>query len=392
MDPLGQSQILPYLKGLSQTHPVHWHILSFEKNLNCLQELHLLQKMLKSYSIDWSPLPYHRRFSIFSKIYDIARGLGHLQPHLKTYQFILARSYVACCLAFLCHKIYKIPFIFDMRGFWPEERVDGGLWKRNGMLFKITKQLERSFIRHAEAIIVLTQKAALELHKNHQYPTPRQVSIIPTCVDTDHFSHPNIERMRTASPGWSFCYAGSIGTWYCLNEMILFIRFLRSKEIPARLKLLINATSQNELQTYPHLRDSSFIEILGSSYAHMPQALQNTDFGIYFIRPSYSKISSCPTKLGEFLAMGIPVITNRGIGDCDEWIEAHTLGILLEDFAPASFEKAYQQLLSLKKDAAVQQRCIEFVNQHLSLKLGVQKYNKVIHNVREKNSISGSLS
>jgi hypothetical protein len=46
--------------------------------------------------------------------------------------------------------------------------------------------------------------------------------------------------------------------------------------------------------------------------------IKASDINISFIKPVYSKISSSPTKLGEVLSMGIPVISNSGVGDVEQ--------------------------------------------------------------------------
>ena len=33
-------------------------------------------------------------------------------------------------IALFCKKIFGTKFIFDMRGFWADERVDGDIWKK----------------------------------------------------------------------------------------------------------------------------------------------------------------------------------------------------------------------------------------------------------------------
>ena len=39
---------------------------------------------------------------------------------------------------------YGVKFIFDMRGFWADERLDGNIWNRNNILFKQIYQFFKS--------------------------------------------------------------------------------------------------------------------------------------------------------------------------------------------------------------------------------------------------------
>ena len=52
----------------------------------------------------------------------------------------------------------------------------------------------------------------------------------------------------------------------------------------------------------------------------MKNFYKNINLGIYFLKNSFAKIASCPTKLVEMLSCGIPVITNGGIGDIERYL------------------------------------------------------------------------
>ena len=74
MEPLGESQVLSYLKGLSNSYQIY--LLSFEKKQD-LKNLHKLKKF-KSYceqnNILWIRLKYHFKFKIISTSYDVILG------------------------------------------------------------------------------------------------------------------------------------------------------------------------------------------------------------------------------------------------------------------------------------------------------------------------------
>lgn len=150
-----------------------------------------------------------------------------------------------------------------------------------------------------------------------------------------------------------------------------FISFLRTKNFPATLHLIINKSS---LQNIP---SKDFISLESSTYDQLPFLLHRFRFGLYFIRPSYSKTSSCPTKLAEFLAMGMPVVTNRGIGDCDEWIEKERLGVLVDGFTADAYLKASGEIEALLKDPDISERCVRFAREHLSLEVALRRYESI---------------
>src|SRR4029077_9897771 len=64
----------------------------------------------------------------------------------------------------------------------------------------------------------------------------------------------------------------------------------------------------------------------------VPKFLSAADFAVAFIKPCHSKVSSSPTKIGEYLAAGLPFFSNRGIGDLDDLLEQNAVGVLVESF------------------------------------------------------------
>jgi glycosyltransferase involved in cell wall biosynthesis len=79
-------------------------------------------------------------------------------------------------------------------------------------------------------------------------------------------------------------------------------------------------------------------------HEEMPDYLSAADAGIAFIRPCLSKRSSSPTKYGEYLACGLPLVINAGIGDADALIERDGAGVLVRTFAAESYRRAAEEL------------------------------------------------
>ena len=43
-------------------------------------------------------------------------------------------------------------------------------------------------------------------------------------------------------------------------------------------------------------------------------------------------IANSPTKFAEYLARGLPILTNAGIGDSDEILQQERVGVIVEEF------------------------------------------------------------
>ena len=72
LDPLGPSQILPYIKGISK-HQDEVVIVSFEKSERFLYGKNALLSDLQNYSIKWKPLPFTKGLGFIGKSWDLCR-------------------------------------------------------------------------------------------------------------------------------------------------------------------------------------------------------------------------------------------------------------------------------------------------------------------------------
>ena len=75
LEPLGQSQILPYLENLSSSYNIY--LLSFEKKedlSNILLYKYILKK-IKNSNINWYRFRYHKYPLVISTLFDIFFGL-----------------------------------------------------------------------------------------------------------------------------------------------------------------------------------------------------------------------------------------------------------------------------------------------------------------------------
>ena len=70
---------------------------------------------------------------------------------------------------------------------------------------------------------------------------------------------------------------------------------------------------------------------------------------IYFIKPTFSKKASSPTKLGESLSLGVPVVTNKGIGDIESLFENINPGFLFDKIDQDNFDLFLKKIPLIKK-------------------------------------------
>jgi hypothetical protein len=265
-------------------------------------------------------------------------------------------------------RAHGVKFIFDMRGFWADERVEGGLWKLGNPVFKsiyrFFKQKEKVFLTEADHTISLTENARQEILSWNLNTAP--ITVIPTCVDMMLFDPAKVTETQKSekrsalgiAPGdFVLLYLGSWGTWYMTNEMLTFFTALKTQKLNA--KFLIITQDKIDLQQYPHRDD---VIIRPAARQEVPLYIGLSDAAVFFILPSFSKKASSATKMGVIMAINVPLITNRGWGDAES-IVRKAGGYLVD--GPFPFESL----------APVQSR--DYCEQHLSLKQGVLTYKSV---------------
>ena len=219
LEPLGQSQVLAYLERLAVSRPIH--LLSFEKPKDWANKdtRAVVQERLVAAGIEWHPRRYHQRPTALATGWDIGVGImtGLWLILRHRLHIVHARSYVPAVMALVLKRLTRVRFVFDMRGFWADERVDGGLWPRDGRLFKVAKWFEQRFLLGADHVVSLTRAGVREM-QSFDYLQGRMppVTVIPTCADLDKFKPVSVQR----DAGFVLGYVGTTGTWYLFDATV----------------------------------------------------------------------------------------------------------------------------------------------------------------------------
>lgn len=383
LEPLGQSQVLPYLRGLGAAG-VKISLVSFEKRARVREAGEMippLRRDLATRNIDWNILIYHKFPTVPATLYDICKGIivGSRLIRRRNLNVVHARSYVAALMAWWLTRRTGAKFVFDMRGFWADERVEGGLWHRKSLLYRVAKRCEVRLLRAADAIITLTRSAKTEIERfpilGHRPPL---ITVIPTCVDLTRFKgRPKSARLLQAlniEGRFVLMYSGALGTWYMLDEMVRFYRTL-ARLVPEAHFVILTAEDGERIRRSVEMQGllPTEVSVRLVPYGEMPEWLSLADAAVLFRRPAYSLKGVFPTKLGEFLACGVPVVLNAGIGDSDEIVEGNRVGVIVSRLEPDEYDRTAKVLLDLLSDASLRTRC-RAVAEEIALSRGVSRY------------------
>ena len=368
-DPLGQSQVIPYLAGLCK-FGYTFTILSCDKQDRYARDKDYVLNMLAGLPITWVSIPYHKKPPVLSSWYDyrMLRKTA-VSLHARTpFDLVHTRVGIPALVGYWLKNHLGIKFLNDIRGFWADERVDGGMWNIKNPVYKLVykffKRKEDQFITTADANTCLTFAARNEIHKWSAIPKqPIPIEVIPCCADMDLFDPNNIdlrtqEQFRTElgiEPGdLVISYLGSIGGWYLTDEMMRFCKLL-GDQLPAAKFLFISPHLHDviEAAAAKHGLSANKLVVKHGKRHEVPALLSLSQFSIFFIKSCYSKISSSPTKHGEIMAMGIPVITNSGVGDVAQIVRRFKAGYVVSDFSEQAFAKVVDEIKAgIQFDAA----------------------------------------
>lgn len=381
LEPLGASQVLPYVRALAR-RGVAYTLVSFEKprDLDDATRMGALRKSLAADGIAWVALRYHKRPSALATAFDIVHGawVAFRAVRQAGARLIHARSYVAGVMAWMVTRVTVARMLFDMRGFWVDERVEGGLWPREGRLYRAAKRWERRLLLAADGVVVLSEAAVPHLSALARAPVEAPVRVVPTCVDLERFRPRDREAARAEhdlpEDAFVLIYVGSLGTWYLGPETFLLAQAVADVTPRFQFVVLTREVEEAERLVPDGLRGRT--RIVSVPHAEVPGWLAAADAGLALVRPSFSKVASCPTKLGEYLACGLPVASTAGIGDVDRILEAGA-GVVLPDTDVEHRARAAAALVGLAGDSATAAACRKRAEEIFSLDAGVERLHEL---------------
>ena len=393
LDPLGQSQVIPYLKELGQAG-VRFTLLSFEGPKAYTSEgrerCERLRAELGTSGIDWHFLRYHKRPSLPATSYDVLAGIryGSRLVRSKQIEMVHARSHIPATIALRLKRRFGLKMIFDVRGLMAEEYVDADHWKKGSVPYRLTKAMESRALQASDGVVTLTEKIWPAI-KDWKGLRGRDVihEVVPCCTDLELFRFSQSERDRVRAEldlqdRFVLVYSGSIGGWYLTDKTAdLFVALLQRKPNGHFLWLTGGDKSLIEkLMSERGINPNQFT-VRRVAPAEVPSYLSAADVGIAFYKPTFSRLATSPVKVSEYLACGLPVIVNAGVGDSDIFVATQNVGGVANDFDEREYE---QTLVTIENLLAgdVRERARAVAENFFDVRsVGLQRYARLYENV-----------
>ncbi|MBS1792992.1 MAG: glycosyltransferase [Acidobacteria bacterium] len=403
-EPLVQTQVLPYLREIKKGG-VGVSILTFERDPGerwTPEQIAAEREKLAAEGIEWDFLTYHKRPSAPATLYDVLCGAFYAWRKTRRdgIDVLHARVHTPAMMGALA-KLFlrrKPKLLFDIRGFFPEEYTDAGIWKPDGGLYRAVKRIEKWLLGASDGFVVLTEKARSILFPESAETgfdrMGRPVEVIPCCVNLRRFETANAEnraRMRRelgVEDRFVAVYVGSFGGWYLTAETADFYGALKERRKNAFALVLTQSPPE---MIAPLLAERGYSEqdylIKQVRPAEIPLYLSAADAAVSFIKACYSKQASSPTKNAEYLACGLPVVVNDGVGDTTLLTEADETGVVLENFGPEDYRGALEKLDALIADRGqTAARCRASARRRFDLEeVGGTRYRRLYERLLGKN-------
>ncbi len=398
-EPLVQTQVLPYLRQL-QSDSVQVSLLTFEPRFSetwTSGEISKQRAALNAEGISWHCLKYHKWPSLPATLYDMAVGAWTIRGIMRRegVNILHARNHVPAVMSAIARKLQGGQMVFDIRGFMPEEYTDAGVWPANGYLYRGLKRVERYLLRTSDAFVLLTEKARQLVFPGCKDTDNqgRPIEVIPCCVDFARFetaaqiSRESLRDELNLTNRRVVVYVGSFGGWYLTDEMTEFLAVAHEQD-PATFSLILTQSPRQmviDRMSSLGIGPQNFL-VRQVTPHEVPRYLKAADIAISFIKPCYSKQSSSPTKIAEYLASGLPIICNAGVGDLDELIEEQRAGVLLREFSRQAFLNALTQVDLMRNEANSAERLRGVALQEFDLVcVGRTRYRRLYDRLLNRN-------
>jgi glycosyltransferase involved in cell wall biosynthesis len=384
-EPLVRSQVLAYMNGLSQDY--RFTLVTVERVDDASAAVVDLPP-----GVQWIPVRTSggRNLGSFLTVMRMLRA-GLKASQRENTQILHARSYMPAFVAMTTGFVRKIPFIFDMRALWPEELITAGRLKRGSVIHRIIVVSERLSLRRAAAVVSLTVAGAHHIVRtNPDLLLEKKLTVIPTCADLRCFQPGQAEEAREEIFG---CVGSVLSGWFRIQWLANFIRCAMRSYPGARFEI-VTRDDPGEVthQLQQHGAPLEAVSVFAAEAPDVPAIIRHHAASVLFYEGgATSELGRCPTRLGEVLACGVPVLVNEGVGDVAEIVTRERIGVVVGGGEGADMEAALEALSRLRADPELAGRCRRAAERLFSLDQGVEAYRRIYQSLLRERGQAGSL-
>jgi glycosyltransferase involved in cell wall biosynthesis len=310
----------------------------------------------------------------------VLKVLRYVQVH--KIDVLHCRSYHAGLIGFLVHKLTGIPYIFDPRSRWLEEHVLIGKWQETSLAYAIWKQIEKSVVKNAYKVVVVSEPMATFYSQYAQ-----KVEVIFTTASDSFFRSEALEltdpvkidldslRLMADSHTLLVFSANRFNKWNDLEHVLSRYKQIRDMFQSPILVILtrtpvgvvVSTARENGVpgdEIWVHSFDSDLVA----------SALSCCHYGLLVMPRIAISPLIMSVKFAEYLASGLPVICDEYIGGAVQVITKYSVGVLLKN----DWDQNSEALLRLAADRSIiSARCCEVAQRLFSVQVHADRYTEM---------------
>ena len=376
LENITDSQVTSYIIKLSKTNKLR--LISFEKKnlLDNKNHFNSTYKKLKDNNIEWKYFIYSKKPFMIGTLLNGLKIMYYFFFIMQNNNIYHCRSYLPTLFCYFLSKFKFVKYIFDMRGFWPDEKIERTKLSNNSLIYKFLKYIEIKLIHKASHIITLTNESKDFIVNKHNI-NKKKITVIPTCVDTNIFIPSKIKKDKKLN----FCYLGSVDGAYDIKYVLnYFIKLLAIRsDISLNILTIETIKIKKILKEYNISNSNIFVKKINR--INIIQEINKSDFGIFYLKNNFSLKASYPTKIGELFSCGIPIICNSFNKDISKSFNENQIGINI-NFDNNDFNKFLDFIDYCDRNyQIVSNNCIKFAHTELSLQIAIKKINKIYSSI-----------
>jgi glycosyltransferase involved in cell wall biosynthesis len=286
-------------------------------------------------------------------------------------------------------SVRRVPFVLEIRDVWPKVLVDMGTLREESLIYKVLVQMERFLHRRAHHVVYMAEGVAD--HLRSLGVRDERMTFIPNGANLEDFE-PTAERyVLRQHYGFTDVVAVYAGAHGPANGLDLLLDAAKSLSPNSGVTVLLVGDGVEKARLRArvddeHIANVRFLDSVPKT--EIPDLLSAADIGIHCLADvELFRQGVSPNKLFDYMAAGLPVITNSP-GACGDLVHQAGCGYgvapngiadaLVKLGALSASERTILGSLGKKRLAETNSRCHMTARLQLILNLQLKRKSKNI--------------
>jgi glycosyltransferase involved in cell wall biosynthesis len=251
-------------------------------------------------------------------------------------------------LALLVKRLSRRPWLADFRDEWTEGIRRKLAYRKSPLRGRIEAALERAVVRHADHVVVTTEKAREHFLEKYPFVAPEKFSVITNGFDPEDFRLAPADRLLDAAD-FNVTLTGNVEAMFDARPFFSAVRELLGEDEGARARLRVNFIGTKREKYAGFIRDSGLaLNVRYVGYVPHQVSLRylaESDALFLCQIPVYESASTkLSGKLFEYLYMRKPILALTLPGLTSEILSRSGLGVAVDPNDQAGIKKALREL------------------------------------------------